>query len=357
MSPSGVALATLLHALVALALWWVSPLHAPIDPPDDETRSRSRWNSRTSPPPPRPAGAAATTCPGCPAAGPPRRTASPPQGWASGRPAEATWPRRRQPPRPPADEMKRAAARAGTTAAPGSRPGPRAALRSTIAAAEGRAAPPTTAPPRLAAAASATTAAARAAQTGAVSRPRSPSQPQPPPFAGNKADSTASASRGLIWPCPPHRYYPKLARRRRSSCPTRDFPKPAPPPPPPPPKPQPDAAAPRRRRHSSLRRRYTAPTPPSQPAAGFDGTPRPPPHGAHRDSAAAFREPGPAVRAPQRPALPGRRPPSQRPRAYLPPRPVQRGRRPAHAKFSQRRCPDRYHAERSRRNGHGRHAR
>ena len=27
MSPSGVALATLLHVVVALAFWWVSPLH------------------------------------------------------------------------------------------------------------------------------------------------------------------------------------------------------------------------------------------------------------------------------------------------------------------------------------------
>ena len=34
MSPSGVALATLLHVVVALAFWWVSPLHHTDQIPD-----------------------------------------------------------------------------------------------------------------------------------------------------------------------------------------------------------------------------------------------------------------------------------------------------------------------------------
>ena len=51
MSPSGVALATLLHALVALAFWWVSPLHHTDQTPDPIEITMEQ----EAPPPPPPA--------------------------------------------------------------------------------------------------------------------------------------------------------------------------------------------------------------------------------------------------------------------------------------------------------------
>jgi TonB family protein len=50
MSPAGVALATLLHASVALALWWVSPLH-PLDATPDVIEVSMEQEAQPPPPP------------------------------------------------------------------------------------------------------------------------------------------------------------------------------------------------------------------------------------------------------------------------------------------------------------------
>ena len=65
MSPAGVALATLLHAAVALALWWVSPLH-PLDNTPDAIEITMEQEAQPPPPPqppPEPPPAQAATPP------------------------------------------------------------------------------------------------------------------------------------------------------------------------------------------------------------------------------------------------------------------------------------------------------
>ena len=65
MSPSGVALATLLHVLVALAFWWVSPLHRDDLTPDPIEITMEQEAPPPPPVPPTPPTPAhATACPG-----------------------------------------------------------------------------------------------------------------------------------------------------------------------------------------------------------------------------------------------------------------------------------------------------
>src|SRR5260370_22968253 len=81
MSPAGLALATLLHAAVALAFWWASPLH-PLDQTPDAIEITMEQEAQPPPPPqppPEPPPAQAATPPPPP---PPPMQQTPPASMA-----------------------------------------------------------------------------------------------------------------------------------------------------------------------------------------------------------------------------------------------------------------------------------
>jgi len=229
MSPSGVALAALLHALVALAFWWVSPLHQVDNSPDP---IEITMEQEVPPPPPL----APPTPPPAPA--PPPAQAAPP-------------------PPPPQPALQAPPARMGLSAPIGTTMDPRAALKApdTSSAKQGPTTETTTAPepkpepPKEAATSQPTkeivkpepaqeTAKAEPAKDEAESEPPQEAKPEPPKVEQQQAALAPQPQPPAPQPPPPtlEKALPPLEAPPPPLT-SREIPRPAPPPPPPP-KPQ-----------------------------------------------------------------------------------------------------------------------
>jgi TonB family protein len=233
MSPSGVALATLLHALVALAFWWVSPLHHVDETPDP---IEITMEQEVPPPPPPPA---------------------PPTPQAPVPPAAQAAP----PPPPPQPALQAPPARMGLSAPIGTTMDPRAALKApdTSSAKQGPTTEATTAPepkpepPKEAATSEPTkeivkpepaqeAAKAEPAKEEAKSEPPQETKPEPPKQEQQQAALAPQPQPPAPQPPPPtlEKALPPLEAPPPPLT-SREIPRPAPPPPPPPPPPKPQA--------------------------------------------------------------------------------------------------------------------